>query len=111
VQEITAASEEQSSGVRQINSAVIQLSETTQLNAASSEELAATSEEMSAQAEQLGALMAVFKQYAVDEAPRGTRSTRPTMLRPGVASARAARPRNLGLVADGSPDETKFTRF
>ena len=53
VQEITAASEEQSSGVVQINAAVGQLSQTTQSNASGSEELAATAEEMSGQAEQL----------------------------------------------------------
>lgn len=60
VQEITAASEEQSSGVAQINSAVSQLSQTTQQNASSSEELAATAEEMSGQAEQLQQLMSFF---------------------------------------------------
>ena len=60
VQEITAASEEQSSGVGQINAAVSQLSQTTQQNASSSEELAATAEEMSGQAEQLQELMAFF---------------------------------------------------
>jgi methyl-accepting chemotaxis protein len=61
VQEITAASEEQSSGVGQINSAVSQLSQTTQQNATSSEELAATAEEMSSQAEQLQRTMSFFK--------------------------------------------------
>jgi methyl-accepting chemotaxis protein len=61
VQEITAASEEQSSGVGQINAAVNQLSATTQQNASSSEELAATAEEMSGQAEQLQQLMSFFK--------------------------------------------------
>ncbi|MYN17599.1 HAMP domain-containing protein [Rugamonas sp. FT107W] len=61
VQEITAASEEQSAGVGQINSAVGQLSQTTQQNASSSEELAATAEEMSGQAEQLQSAMAFFK--------------------------------------------------
>jgi methyl-accepting chemotaxis protein len=60
VQEITAASEEQSSGVAQINSAVSQLSQTTQQNASSSEELAATAEEMSSQTEQLQQLMSFF---------------------------------------------------
>jgi methyl-accepting chemotaxis protein len=60
VQEITAASEEQSSGVGQINAAVGQLAQTTQQNASSSEELAATSEEMNGQAEQLQQLMAFF---------------------------------------------------
>jgi methyl-accepting chemotaxis protein len=112
VQEIAAASEEQSSGVRQINGAVIQLSQTTQVNAASSEELAATSEEMSAQAEQLGRLMAVFKQYAVDDGRPAVRRAAPP-LRPVAASAAAAprAARNLNLAPGGSPDETKFTRF
>ncbi|MFA7243303.1 MAG: methyl-accepting chemotaxis protein [Sulfuricellaceae bacterium] len=61
VQEITAASEEQSSGAAQVNSAVSQLNQITQQNASSSEELAATSEEMSGQAEQLQQTMAFFK--------------------------------------------------
>ena len=61
VQEISAASQEQSTGVGQINSAVSQLSQTTQQNAAASEELAATAEEMSGQAEQLQQTMSFFK--------------------------------------------------
>ncbi|GAB2840779.1 hypothetical protein GCM10027277_04690 [Pseudoduganella ginsengisoli] len=60
VQEIAAASEEQSLGVGQINSAVSQLNVTTQQNAASSEELAATSQEMNAQAEILRKVMGFF---------------------------------------------------
>ena len=61
VQEITAASQEQSSGAGQINAAVGQMNHTTQQNASSSEELAATAEEMSTQAEQLQQAMAFFK--------------------------------------------------
>jgi methyl-accepting chemotaxis protein-2 (aspartate sensor receptor) len=61
VQEISAASSEQSSGAGQINSAVSQLNQTTQQNASSSEELAATAEEMSSQAEQLQQTIAFFK--------------------------------------------------
>jgi methyl-accepting chemotaxis protein len=61
VQEISAASGEQSSGVGQINLAVDQLNRITQQNAAASEELAATSEEMSSQAEQLQQTMTFFK--------------------------------------------------
>ncbi len=60
VQEITAASEEQSSGVSQINLAIGQLSQTTQQNASSSEELASTAEEMSAQADQLRRTIGFF---------------------------------------------------
>jgi methyl-accepting chemotaxis protein len=61
VQEIAAASSEQSSGVGQINSAVSQLSQATQQNASGSEELAATAEEMSKQAEHLQQTMRFFK--------------------------------------------------
>jgi len=61
VQEIAAASQEQASGVGQINSAVSQLSQTTQQNASSSEELASTAETMSAQAENLQTVMAFFR--------------------------------------------------
>ncbi|NOQ77493.1 MAG: HAMP domain-containing protein [Methylococcaceae bacterium] len=60
VQEISAASEEQSSGIAQINDSMLQLDKATQQNAAASEELAATSEELSGQAEQLQQAVAFF---------------------------------------------------
>ncbi|MFZ5484162.1 MAG: methyl-accepting chemotaxis protein [Pseudomonadota bacterium] len=61
VQEIASASDEQSTGVGQINTAMGQLNQLTQQNASASEELAATAEEMSAQAEQLTKLMQFFR--------------------------------------------------
>ncbi|HET8708576.1 MAG TPA: methyl-accepting chemotaxis protein [Pseudomonadales bacterium] len=60
VQEISAASAEQTSGIDQINSAINQLSQTTQSNAAAAEELSSTSEEMAGHALQLQQLMAFF---------------------------------------------------
>ncbi len=61
VQEIAGASEEQSTGVSQINSAMGQLNKATQQNASASEELAATAEEMGGQAAELQDLMEFFK--------------------------------------------------
>ncbi len=61
VQEIAAASKEQSSGVGQINTAMSQLSQLTQTNASSSEELAATAEELGAQVVQLQDLVGFFQ--------------------------------------------------
>jgi aerotaxis receptor len=61
VQEISAASDEQSSGAGQINSAMNQLNQITQQAASSSEELAATAENMSDQAKQLEGLVGFFK--------------------------------------------------
>ncbi len=60
IRDISDASEDQSHGVAQINSAMGQLEQATQQNAASSEQLAATSEELSAQAETLQQQMAFF---------------------------------------------------
>lgn len=61
VQEITAASDEQSSGVQQINHAVQDLERVTQQNAAGSEELAATAQEMSDQAQKLQGVISFFR--------------------------------------------------
>jgi methyl-accepting chemotaxis protein len=125
VQEITAASEEQSSGVGQINSAVTQLSQTTQQNASSSEELAATAEEMSSQAEQLQQAMSFFKlagaagtthsraaatliASAGRKAP-GARAAR-SPSRPGAKTSRVAMPAFAGGDGD-APDESQFARF
>ena len=61
VQEIASASEEQSTGVGQINNAMGQLNKATQQNASASEELAATAEELGGRAEQLQQLMEFFE--------------------------------------------------
>jgi methyl-accepting chemotaxis protein len=61
VQEISAASGEQSSGVEQINKAVMQLDQVVQQNASASEEMASTAEELAGQSEQLLAAVEFFR--------------------------------------------------
>jgi methyl-accepting chemotaxis protein len=61
VQEITAASNEQSSGANQINKAIQQLDQVIQQNASASEEMASTATELLSQAEQLQNTIAFFK--------------------------------------------------
>lgn len=61
VQEISAASSEQMTGLNQINAAVSQIAQTTQVNASAAEELNATAEEMSNQAIQLQEMMEFFQ--------------------------------------------------
>jgi methyl-accepting chemotaxis protein len=60
VQEISAASGEQATGVAQINTAISQVSQTLQHNASASEELSSTAEDMSAQAIRLQEAMTYF---------------------------------------------------
>jgi len=121
VQEITAASEEQSSGVSQINAAVSQLSQTTQQNASSSEELAATSEEMSSQAEQLQQTMSFFKLASQGEArprpvavpvrkPAG-KGAKPAARKPAASNGAGHNGYALHLNGAGSIDESQFARF
>ena len=61
ISEISAASDEQSGGVSQINQSMMQLDTATQQNASASEELAATAEELNAQAEQLLETVSYFR--------------------------------------------------
>jgi methyl-accepting chemotaxis protein len=114
VQEIAAASAEQSSGVGQINSAVSQLSQTTQQNASSSEELAATAEEMSGQAEQLQQTMAFFKldsSGSAKVASLGSHKSAP-LVKPAKPRQAPIKPGNGHAFAMASePDEAHFTKF
>jgi methyl-accepting chemotaxis protein len=61
VQAVSAASQAQASGVRQISSAMAQVDGVTQRNASASEELASTAEQMTAGAEALQQLMSFFR--------------------------------------------------
>lgn len=61
VEEISAASNEQTKGADQVNNAMQQLNSVSQQNAAASEELAGNAEEMNTQADQLKELMQFFK--------------------------------------------------
>jgi methyl-accepting chemotaxis protein len=61
VQEVSAASSEQSSGVAQINRAMSQVDQVTQRNASAAQELASTSEQMAAQSDSLRQLMTAFR--------------------------------------------------
>ena len=61
IQEISAASLEQSNGVNQVNNAIQQLNSVTQQNASSSEEMASSAKELETQAVGLKDLISFFK--------------------------------------------------
>ena len=111
VQEITAASQEQSAGVGQINAAVVQLNQTTQQNASASEELAATAEEMSGQAEQLQQTMSFFKLETGMDAlmPRGGVLRRTAAA--SVPRKQSVAQQSASMAGVSEPDEASFTRF
>jgi methyl-accepting chemotaxis protein len=102
VQEIAAASTEQSTGVGQINTAMGQLNQITQQNASASEELAATAEEMSGQAMQLQELMAFFK---VDG------SATPAAKAPTARSLAKVAPKQAAPTQKAAAGEKGYVRF
>jgi methyl-accepting chemotaxis protein len=69
VQEISAATREQTSGADQINGAIQQLNQVVQQNAGAAEEMTSTAEELSSQAEQLRAAVGFFKVADSEQGP------------------------------------------
>jgi methyl-accepting chemotaxis protein len=90
--EIAAASQEQSQGIGQVNTAVTQMDKVTQANAAAAEEPASASEELAAQATQMAGvvkdLMALVGRD--DDRPAPVARARPAG--PRLAAGAAARP-------------------
>lgn len=105
ISEIAAASQEQSSGIDQVNQAVMQMDEVTQQNAALAEEASATSETLSDQAAQLVELMGYFKtdEAAIASAPAQIAAPSAPRAAPAPASkpAKSAPP----PIADDEGDE------
>jgi methyl-accepting chemotaxis protein len=103
--EITAAASEQSDGIAQVNSAIAQLDQMTQQNAALVEESAAAASSMKDQAQRLAGVVATFKLdsrlTATATAPKAaSRPARSAAKRPLAASARhPAQPKKAALSA------------
>ncbi|KQQ96101.1 hypothetical protein ASF77_21595 [Massilia sp. Leaf139] len=88
--EISSASQEQTTGIEQINQAVAQMDQVTQQNAALVEEAAAASEAMQEQAAHLAEVVSVFKLGAEKHAA-ATVSTQHTVAKPAKPGVKAAR--------------------
>ena len=129
VQEVAAASDEQSAGVSQINRAMGQVDQVTQQNASAAEELSVTAQQMAGQASSLQELMAFFHlpsaldgnghgrrghggglapRRADDETSTDGRGEAPAALLHGASAGRSRPPRKPA--ADGGEDQD-FKRF
>jgi methyl-accepting chemotaxis protein len=122
VQEIAAASGEQSQGVNQINTAMGHLNTATQQNASASEELSATAEELSSQAAQLQEMMSFFvlngARQPAGAVAGGTAGRSPQRVgKPGYSatmwggSSKAGGARNDAAGSLMTIDEASFGRF
>ncbi|MDR3012313.1 MAG: methyl-accepting chemotaxis protein [Chitinispirillales bacterium] len=87
IAEIAAASNEQAQGVEQINTAIAQMNQVTQQNAANSEESASAAEELSSQAAELANMVKTFKLTA---AVGGGGVSKPRLSLPGPSKSQSA---------------------
>jgi len=80
IADIAHASEEQSAGIEQVNSAIVDMDGVTQQNAALVEEAAAAAESMQEQAERLAQVVSTFKLDEAAIAPVRSRAAAPSYL-------------------------------
>jgi methyl-accepting chemotaxis protein len=114
VHEVAAASQEQSTGIRQINKAMGVVDQVTQRSASASQELASTAEEMSSQAESLQQLMGFFKvANGHGGASAGHPSAAPLSQLPPRPASPGALPSAppMGARSDGANGNRGFMRF
>jgi methyl-accepting chemotaxis protein len=110
VQEIAAASTEQTRGVNQINLAIGQVNQTMQQNAAASEQLSSTSEEMTANAVRLQEAMGYFK-LAHDRQLDMSFGAHGVKNKPHERKLVASKPKSLVAVALDDDVDRHFSRF
>jgi len=101
--EITAATQEQSHGIEEVNQAITQMDEMTQQNAALVEEAAAAAESMKEQSQMLASAVSIFK-LAGDELKRAAPRPAPVAARKPAA---AAAPKPAARVAAAKPAAPK----
>jgi len=115
--EITSASQEQTMGIEQINSAITQMDEVTQQNAALVEEAAAAAQSLQDQAGELGRVVSIFKLVegeeqapaapAIAAAPKT--ANLPALRTPAARPARPARAPVKKSAASAAPAKPKKT--
>jgi len=112
VQEVSAASQEQSVGVGQVSRAMATVEQVTQRNASAAEELSSTAEEVASQAVSLQQLVAFFALAGAEPARPAARPPAPALTAPPPTPAArtplAPRKRTNGAAA---PAAESFRRF
>ncbi|PKV11797.1 methyl-accepting chemotaxis protein [Xanthomonas prunicola] len=116
--EISAASQEQSAGIEQVNQTVTNMDETTQQNAALVEEATAAARAMEEQAQQLTEAVALFRlsndvQTATRAAPvvRQIAAKRPVVASKSAAKPHVARPPARSTVTSVASNESNWAEF
>ncbi|WP_075358601.1 methyl-accepting chemotaxis protein [Caballeronia sordidicola] len=121
MQEIAAASGEQSRGIEQVNQAITQMDEVTQQNAALVEEAAAASQSLEDQGRQLNESISFFRLdgaashgHALSAPVRTTLAKRPSpssLKRSSIATKRPTAPASLAPARQAAPETAAWETF
>ncbi|MBL8965808.1 MAG: methyl-accepting chemotaxis protein [Spirochaetaceae bacterium] len=122
VQEISAASNEQSTGADQITKAIMQLDKVVQENAASSEEIAGMTEEIARLAQNLSGRISFFKTGKADNVAQGARTqaagrpagaaaSKATAKKPAARAEAPRANRETGITVKGEAKDEDFEEF
>ena len=112
--EILAASQEQSAGIEQVNTAIVQMDEVTQQNAALVEEAAAAAASLNDQASNLSAVVSVFKLHGHQSSTqRISPQARPKALasRPAVAPEKRSITTTPAKIASNKESDGDWEQF
>ena len=93
--EITVASQEQTSGIEQINQAIMQMDQVTQQNAALVEEAAAAAASLQDQAGNLVQVVSVFKTDGTRASAPSMAASRPVRVASAIATSTASTTRTI----------------
>ncbi|HWR22761.1 MAG TPA: methyl-accepting chemotaxis protein, partial [Feifaniaceae bacterium] len=108
VGQIAVASNEQATGIAQVNRGIDQLSDVVQTNSATAEESAAATEELSGQAELLKSMVAQFKLQHAGQAEEAPQPEAPPKKRRTAKEAAAAAPETPAILLE---DSTEFGKY
>jgi methyl-accepting chemotaxis protein len=114
VQEIAAASVEQTTGADQVNSAIQQLSQVTQGNASAAEEMSSNAEELNGQAEELKSAVSYFQldKRGQAKSQHAEKAKKLKFTKPALASSNGHTASNgFDLKLEDGPSDNEFTEF
>ena len=112
IAEISAASQEQSTGIEAVNSAIIEMDSMTQQNAALVEEAAAAAQSLQDQAAELAKVVSIFKLNAGEQSDFGAQSAAPlrrVAVAPAPVKAKAKPKMAVKSLAAAKPAPKKAT--
>lgn len=103
IEEVVLASKEQTTGIKQVNTALVDMDKVTQSSAASAEETASASEELNAQAHELSAAVEQLQRIIYGGGVRAHKQAAPAPVQTSSPVSRPSQPARIAHAAGNAP--------